>query len=200
MIGQVKVCGTCKVFAPLLSEYDKDFDEVHKLCSGVDIKEIWDVRPKRDKDSRHKDDGIYTNLADMTPVGRALVFERILERLLKQVTFIEDLLPDKDINALAKRLGFVPPAAFRASHLTEGGRRAGRTTRMLLEALVCMDKGEQVYVKGFNDQATIDLWQQLKDMAHKLRINPDLAEPCPPNTRGEKRKVFTDHYTGPRRR
>lgn len=74
------ICDACRVWTKYGSEYSKDFMYVHQLCGGRRVKTVYDQRVFAD----------YTALEDMTVVGRALVFERILSRLIGHVEFLRE--------------------------------------------------------------------------------------------------------------
>jgi len=192
------VCDECKVYVDSESEYAKDFMLLHGRChtDRAHMSRIkYHQHPHYMTSPRTVADS-YSDLDRMTRVGRALVMERIVDRLKKQVKFVGPLLPDNRVNALAERLGLEHPVLFAGNARKEGTPR-GITTRMLLDALVCMENGEQVYVQGCNDTHTIELWRDLKGMAVKLGLDEKLASPCPRNREGLDTKLFTDHYKGP---
>jgi len=81
------VCHTCKVYVDTGSKYSESFSKIHALCN----RELMANSPPSNLPTSPRwASTAYKDLDTMTDVGRALVQECIIERLKKQVRFIEE--------------------------------------------------------------------------------------------------------------
>ena len=125
-------------------------------------------------------------------------------------------------NEIAKAIGFIPFELWRCvavaenvkqmrgcANLWEPGpkhacltRRTGRSTEMMLEALVEVSEGREVWIAGWEQSWEEKMVRQVRMWADKLGLDPKLVKPHRRRPRGpgrdeDNKGVYVDHYMGP---
>ena len=111
----------------------------------------------------------------------------------------------QELNEMAARCGLEEPQAFKMKGIGVASypRGSGRTTAMLLDALVCVEKGYTVLIYAYTPAYAAQLVRRCRQMAEDAGIPWEKIH-SRHNRKGirpgqEGVVQFHDHYMGPRR-